>query len=217
MAPARLILVRHANTASNGLHPDPKMSGWTDFPLSEIGWAQAAALRERLSDLSPPAAIYSSPLRRALETAGALADLCAEPIRILTDLREVNCGAVDGLSIQHVKEQFADLWDENMRQQNPDFRWPDGESYRELRRRSVAVLDQIAREHPGESVLVVTHCGLISQAVGAVTGESPARWERNRVENTSLTELAWSPLSRRVIVLGDHMHLQSRRYCVAAA
>ena len=211
MAPARLILIRHGNTASNGLHPDPKMSGWTDFPLSEIGHRQAAALRERLGEEPAPAAIYSSPLQRAQETAFALRDLCPEPIRVVDDLREVNCGAVDGMSIEFVKRNFSELWEQNMRQEDPDFRWPGGESYRELRGRSLAALDRISLSHPDETVLVVTHCGLISQVAGSLKGESPACWERYRVENCSLTELRWSPSHRTLVELGDQRHLSPVR------
>jgi broad specificity phosphatase PhoE len=183
------------------------MSGWTDLPLSERGEHQAASLRHVFRADDQFAAIFSSPLKRAYDTACAIADHRSE-ITVLQDLKELNCGRVDGLSIAHVQRDYSDNWKENLRQQNADFRWPGGESYRELRERGVRAFNRIAALHPGERVLVVTHCGLISQIAGHLYGISPARWESYRVENGSISELVWENSFGTFKRFNDYAHLR---------
>jgi broad specificity phosphatase PhoE len=203
----RLILIRHAQTASNGNNPDPLMSGWADLPLNAEGRHQREALYQRFLDEPVAEALYSSPSRRALQTAGALLRADRKPLRLAPDLREIHCGEVDGLPIAAVKERYASFWERNMRQDDDHFRWPGGESYIELRRRSLTALDRIAAAHPGARILVVTHAGVISQVLGALHGISPARWQSFRPENTSLTELAWDNGNGRMVSFNDHRHL----------
>lgn len=205
--PALLSLIRHGHTASNGSDPDAVMSGWTDLSLTEIGWKQAIALSRSILAGPRAAALYTSPLRRACDTAGGLVRASRKRLQFLDDIREIYCGTVDGVPVSEVKRRHPELWEENLRQTNADFRWPGGESYRELRARSLAALDKIALAHPGERVLVVTHCGVISQVVGAVHGISPAEWGRFRPGNASVTEVEWSPQVRRVIAYDLRSHL----------
>ena len=209
MVPAEITLIRHGNTASNGLHDNPVMSGWSDLPLSDIGRSQLKCLRERLLDAAPFDAAYSSPLRRAMDTALAVSSACGILVNTLNDLRELNCGTVDGMPIERVRTQYAKEWDENARQENPDFRWPEGESYRELRSRSIRALDEIAKEYPGGRVLVVTHCGVITQLLGSILGASPARWESNRAENASITEVLWCRSHGTLVRFNDTSHLSN--------
>jgi len=203
---ARLILIRHGHTSSNssgGL----RMSGWTDTPLSDRGRRQVSCLARRMSS-EPAAVLYSSPLLRALETAGPVAEAAGAALRLEPDLREIHCGVVDGWAVEEVQRLYPELWETNMRQEDESFRWPGGESYRELRERSLGALRRIAAAHPGERVLVVTHAGVISQAVGYLRGTGPARWERHRPENCSLTEVGWEGESGRLVSFGDCAHLQ---------
>lgn len=192
MRAAQLIFVRHGQTSGNLPNYGATMSGWTDLPLTELGRRQAERLREWLASEPEVAAIYSSPLQRARDTARILLGGSAARISLVPDLREIHCGCVDGLPISEVRKRYPDLWTENQRQLNPDFRWPGGESYREFRQRSLEASHSIARAHPGQRVLVVTHCGVISQVLGARHGLSPARWEAFRPGNASMTEVQWT-------------------------
>lgn len=208
----RLILIRHAHTESNGGNPDPAMSGWTDHPLSSQGRRQLDALRERFDGQPGAAALYSSPLTRARSTAAVLVQQSRQRLRVLPDLQEINCGAVDGLRVSVVRQQYPQFWDANLRQDDENFRWPGGESYREFRWRTIACLDAIAARHTGQCVLVVTHAGLIGQACGSLHGLSAARWESYRPENTSLTELEWGE-RRSIVRFNDHSHLLQPLAC----
>jgi broad specificity phosphatase PhoE len=207
MTETRLILVRHGHTASNGSDPDPRLSGWTDLPLSSLGWRQVEALRSSFLYGPRVDIIYSSPLRRACDTAQELVRASQRELRILQDLREINCGEVDGLPIREVRRLYARQWEENNQQNNSAFRWPGGESYQEMRERSLGAIQTIASAHPGQDVLVVTHAGLISQVLGSLQGTNPARWELFRPGNASLTELEWGAHGGRLVTFDDRRHL----------
>jgi broad specificity phosphatase PhoE len=189
---ATLQLIRHAETAANLMGSDAIMSGWTDLPLTAHGLTQAKALGARLVADPAPSAIYSSPLTRARHTAAILgAHLGQREVRVERALSEIGCGTVDGWPIRQVQERYPREWAQNASQCDPDFRWPGGESYREFRERILGVMERIATYHHPTRVLVVTHAGVISQIVGWMKGESPARWESFRPRNTSITELIW--------------------------
>ena len=185
-----LLLVRHGHTRDNTVDDGARLSGWHDSPLSPLGaqqaWLLATSLRsERI------AAVYTSTLTRARQTAATLAAALglvpiAEP-----DLREISCGDLDGISLAAVQRRFPELWQRNLSQSDSDFRWPGGESYREFRQRALACVALIATGHSGQRVVLVTHAGVISQVLGAMHGASAACWELWRPRNGSVTTLRW--------------------------
>jgi broad specificity phosphatase PhoE len=162
-----ILLARHGETDWNR---EGRFQGHADPPLNDTGRAQAAGLAAEVADIEL-AAVYSSPLRRAFETAQCVAaphDLT--PI-VLDALREVDVGSWQGLTREEIEarspEEFARWLDY---QQG----WPDGESYEEMGRRVVAALLDVAAEHDGESVLAVTHGGPIRAAFAFANGSSYA-------------------------------------------
>ncbi|HWM92885.1 MAG TPA: histidine phosphatase family protein [Thermoanaerobaculia bacterium] len=206
MAATRLILIRHGHTAGNssgGL----RMSGWTDTSLSDRGRLQVACLARRISS-EPVSVVYASPLLRAQQTARPVATAAGAELRLEPDLREIHCGEVDGWPVAEVQRLHPGLWKANLRQDDEGFRWPGGESYRELRERSLEAVRRIAAAHPGERIAVVTHAGVISQIVGCLRGNGAACWERYRPENCSLTELDWEGETGQVVSYDDRGHLE---------
>src|SRR5690606_10824863 len=114
---------------------------------------------------------------------------------------------MDGLSIAEVKRRYPGVWAANQRQDDPDFAWPGGESYRAFRERCLAEVEAIAAAHRGEQVLVVTHTGVVSQVVGFLRGASAACWECYRPGNASITEIAWDQRAGRLVRFDDRAHL----------
>ncbi|AUX32096.1 MULTISPECIES: histidine phosphatase family protein [Sorangium] len=208
MRPCLLVLVRHGRTAGNRAGTASPMSGWTDTPLDARGREEAEALGRRLARGPAFDAVYASPLSRALETARIAAGAWG-PVRTHDGLREIGCGDVDGAPIEEVKARHAALWEANLRQDDDDFRWPGGESYRELRARSLAAIGAIAAAHPGQRVLVVTHAGVIGQILGALHGVPAARWEPFRPGNASLTSLAWQGDRGVLLRFDDREHVSA--------
>jgi broad specificity phosphatase PhoE len=202
--PTRLLLIRHAHTLGND-GPAATLSGRTDLPLSPRGRREVRLLRARLAGESFDA-LYSSPLRRARETAAAIP---GRPPKLVAALQEIDCGRLDGWPLDAVRRELPGLWAINQRQEDDRFRWPGGESYREFRARCLRALRRLAQAHPGGRVAVVTHAGVISQVIGFLGGAGPARWETGRPGTTGLTELEWRRGGiGRVVRFDDRDHLR---------
>lgn len=154
MSPAtRIVLARHGETEWNRVG---RWQGHADPPLNETGRRQAAELGDRIRH-EPIAAVYSSDLRRASETARVVADQLGLPVVEDAALREIDVGSWSGLTRADVAAQFPDGF----------ARWQageighDGETREQLTERVGAAVERIARAHEGETVLVVTHGGAI--------------------------------------------------------
>lgn len=205
------VLVRHGHTTANGGPAGMRMSGWTDTPLSEAGRREARRVASRLHAEPPFAALYASPLARALQTAEPIGAALRLRPRIEPGLREIFCGAVDGDRVEEVRARHPEAWRRNAEELDEDFRWPQGESYREFRARCLRTLRALAARHPGERVLVVSHAGFISQVFGWLTGRSCAQWSAWRPANGSISRVLWSRSHRRVEAFDEHSHLAPAR------
>jgi broad specificity phosphatase PhoE len=149
-----LLLARHGESDWNA---QKRWQGHADRPLTARGKQQATALAERL-DAFPLAAIYSSDLRRAQETAAAVASRRGLEVTCRADLREVDVGSWSGRSRDELE---ATAPEEVARWLDGEKGWEGGESYEQMAERIVAAMSQIAAAHPGEHVLVVTHGGCV--------------------------------------------------------
>jgi broad specificity phosphatase PhoE len=204
MAPTTILLIRHADTEHKS-----RLRGWYDPPLSRQGRIEAEMLRQRLAAWNRPVAIYSSPLRRAAETVAPLAEAFGLDLKLLELLREIDCGAMDGRELTEIQARHPDLWERNSAHDDDHFRWPGGESYAEFRARALAAMRSLAAAHPGGRVWAGTHTGVITQAVGALHGTSPARWDAFRAGHASITELQWNGETGVVVSFDDRSHLDS--------
>lgn len=182
------------------------MSGWFDQPLSERGEKELDVLRERFREAPGSKVVYTSDLLRAWRTAEAISQQRA--VLSLRSLREISCGVVDGWPVDRVKQELPFLWAKNEAQDDPGFSWPGGETYAHFRRRVLRAICAIAKRHPGEDVLVVTHAGVIAQVWGAIHGIPPARWSAGRPDNASLTVVEWEGRSGRIVRFNDVTHLE---------
>ena len=158
----RLYLIRHAQGEDN---VDPSAGG--DAGLTEVGREQARRLAGRLSASGGLDAVYSSPLRRARETAEALARSMALDVVVLEDLREVSLqepqdALREGVTAEAIKERLL---------LNPTWAaFPGAEDRLAFRRRIVGAIDRIIAEQPGGRVAVVCHGGVIQAYVAQVLG-----------------------------------------------
>ena len=155
-----IVLVRHGETDWNR---DNRFQGHADPPLNDVGRTQARALAGELSS-RPFAAGYTSPLRRAAETAAILGDALHLELRSDASLMEVDVGSWSGLTRTDVEARFPLGY---ARWLEYGHGWDDGETYDELGARVVSGLVRIGREHDGGDVLAVTHGGPIRSALAA--------------------------------------------------
>jgi alpha-ribazole phosphatase/probable phosphoglycerate mutase len=207
MTGTTLVLIRHAQIDEDNGSGTPLLCGWCDAGLSEAGRRQVERLRSRLREEPPPAAVYCSTLLRACETARAAEELGFQP-RLLHSLREIHCGSLDGTPLHEVQARHPDLWQRNLEQWDEAFRWPGGESYRRFRSRALRAIRAIAARHAGDRVWIFTHTGVISQVLGQMNGNSPARWDACRPSTASLTEVRWEGCRGSLVRFNDRRHLE---------
>jgi alpha-ribazole phosphatase len=164
---SRLVLIRHAE-------PDESMRGRSygrlDVSLSLAGRAQAAAIAEMLRKTHLDA-VFASPLRRALETAAPLAEARGlEPIPH-AGLRELDFGALEGLTFDEIAREQPQLYESWMTDPTGT-RFPDGENFGDLRERALAAAADIRSEH--KTAAIVAHGGVM-RAILADALQMPAR------------------------------------------
>jgi broad specificity phosphatase PhoE len=153
-----LVLVRHGETDWNRVN---RFQGHADQPLNEAGRSQARELAEQLAG-EPFAALYTSPLKRASETADIVGTALGLEAQRLDALLEIDVGAWEGLTIDEVRARYPDRADENWRSG-----WEDGETYEELENRVLPALLELGSRHDGEQILAVTHAGPLRAAIAA--------------------------------------------------
>jgi broad specificity phosphatase PhoE len=196
--PARLVLVRHARPGDEGV----RVFGSLDVALGDVGYEQAAGLIETLADV-PVAAVYSSPLVRALHTARPLAEhLGLEPV-VVPDLREIDFGELEGLEWPEVRERFSSLMGWSEAPSGVSF--PGGESVAALNRRAVAAGRAIVAAHPGETVVVVSHGVTLRAILADALGMPLDALFRIELSHCGLSVIDWfgeRPLVRTVNGIG---------------
>ena len=135
--------------------------GTTDIPMGEAGLLQAEEMAKRL----PPAtAVFSSPLRRAVQTAEAI----GLPVTILSDLREMYAGEWDGLTFEEIRIRYPALY--AARVQDLTIPLPGAEDHGEALARFAAAMEQVASLAPGDFA-VVAHGGIIAQFLQQISGK----------------------------------------------
>ncbi len=175
-------LIRHGETEWNA---NRRLQGWLDIPLSAVGLEQARQLGTYLQSLDAPqfAAVHSSDLSRAAETARLATAHLGLPVKTSTALRERNYGVYQGLDWNALTEGLAE--------QGINFRDPDqlvegGESLREFAERVSAEFVRLSLQHPGQNVLVFAHGGVVDIAWRMAGGHSLTTRREGTILNTSI-------------------------------
>lgn len=193
---ARLLLIRHAHHDYIGR----AIAGWLPgVSLSEHGRAQAAALPARLTGLAI-AAIYSSPLERAMETAAPLAAARGLTVEIRAGLKEVDFGRFTGRTMADLDTDPA--W-HHFNLFRGSARAPGGEMMLETQARMVAELERIGAAHPGATVAVFSHGDVIRAAVLHYLGMPLDFYGRIQIDPASVTTIDFQAVRATVVCLND--------------
>lgn len=156
MAPTRLCVIRHGETAWNA---EGRVQGQTDVPLSALGEAQALALASALAG-ERFGALYASDLARVRQTAAPAARALGLAPRLEAALRERHYGKFETLTYTEARERFPHDF-ARFKAKEPDYDFETGESLARFNARALACVAEIARRHAGEHVLVFTHGGVL--------------------------------------------------------
>ncbi len=168
-----ILIARHGQSDWN---QEKRWQGHADRPLTERGRQQAQALAARLAHIDLDA-VYSSDLQRARDTGAVVAESQGLELQQLPELREVDVGSWSGLTRNEAEERFPEGF-ARWRDGYPG--WKDGETYEAMTDRVLRAVDEIAADHEGGRVLVVSHGGPIRAMHAAALGLDVHAYRRLR-------------------------------------
>jgi probable phosphoglycerate mutase len=193
-----VLLVRHGVTPTTGKLLPGRAGG---LHLSEKGRAQAAAAAERIAALTtPPSAVYASPLERARETAAPIARALGLRVRTAPGLLEVDVG--DWTEKPLARLSRSKEWP-TVQRWPQGFRFPGGESFAEMSLRSMDAVLALVAEHPGETIVAVSHADPIKAIVAAAAGVPLDLMQRLVISPCSITALVFSQAGPLVLCVNS--------------
>lgn len=203
MHATQVTAIRHGETAWN---VETRIQGQLDIPLNETGKWQAQRVARALAAREPNAAIYSSDLLRAWETASAIGDATTLALQGDEGLRERGFGDFQGKTYAEIEA----TWPEDSlrwRRREPDWSPPGGESLLVFRKRVLQTCHALAARHVGEQIVLVAHGGVMDILYREATGldlQAPRTWA---LGNAAVNRLLWTPDGFTVVGWADTSHL----------
>jgi len=203
MTPERLLyLIRHGETDWN---QSGRIQGHLDPPLNNAGRSQAHRVSQRLAKIGP-AALYSSDLQRAYETARIIGSATGAQVIQKPRLREINFGVWQGWTSQEIRER--DPAGYMARRANPyDVTPAGGETWRCFYERAVLAVQEILASTDARHIIVVTHSGICTvlglRALGLdCTGKRTFGNDNCAIHTIAIADDNW-----RAVNLNDGAHL----------
>jgi probable phosphoglycerate mutase len=184
--PTVVLLVRHGHTNTTGAVLPGRAAG---LDLSENGRTQALRAAELIADGSTIAAVYSSSLERARQTAAPIGEATGCKVKVDRGLLECDFGDWTGepLAALMKKPEWAIV------QRAPSsFRFPGGESFVEMQVRIVSAIDRLRARHPGGTIVCVSHADPIKAAIAHAIGTHLDLFQRIVISPASVSVLAYA-------------------------
>jgi len=207
----RLFLIRHGATV---LSAEDRFAGATDVQLSDEGREQARRLAARLRE-EKIAAVFASPLGRTIETARIIAEPHGLEVQTRDGLRELSHGHWEQMTRREVEEQFpeeAAAWEEDPYTFAPI----GGESGLAVTARSLPVLVEIVRTHPGDNVIIVSHKAAIRLLLSSLLGFDPRRYRDNLDQSPAALNIVdfKDSVRARLTLFNDTSHYSSSAHAI---
>jgi probable phosphoglycerate mutase len=200
--PTHVIALRHGETAWN---VDKRIQGHLDVPLNDTGRWQAQRLAQALAD-EAIAAVYASDLRRAFDTARCVAEAAKAPLVAERALRERAFGHLEGVMFTEIDARWpeeAARW----RRRDPGFAPGGGETLEAFYARCVGAASTLAARHPGQTIALVAHGGVLDCLYRAAVGvelQAPRTWH---LGNAAVNRLLWHGEGFTLVGWNDDRHL----------
>lgn len=198
----RVIILRHGETEWNAVNRE---QGHLDSPLTTKGIEQAEQVARRLSSAGA-SALYTSDLGRAEHTARIIGGATGLSLRRDPRLRERHMGIFQGLTITESDHQYAQ--ERAAYRADDTYVIPGGESGVQRADRAFACLEELATRHPDETLIIVTHGGLLMGIVERTLGLPAGAGRRFRKRNTAINVFSRDPSGWRLESWGDAAHLE---------
>ena len=187
-APTRFLLLRHGQTE---LSTQRRYSGRGNPALTDVGRRQAEAAAQHLGRIGGVAAVITSPLQRAYDTAAKSAKALGLDVVVDDDLIETDFGAWEGLTFGEAAERDPELHRTWLR--DTSISPPDGESFDSVLDRVQRVRSRVTAEHAGETVLVVSHVTPIKTLLRLALDAGPGILYRLHLDLASLSIAEFYP------------------------
>ncbi len=206
----RIILVRHGQTEWNRVE---RFRGQADVPLNAAGLAQAEATGRRIAadaalpEGRRPAAVYSSPLSRAVKTAEAIAKHFDVPVQIHLGLADIDYGEWQGLTPDEARARWPEMVDAWYNAPHTA-RIPGGETLDDLRARALATVNELAARRAGQSIVLVGHTVINRVILLAVLGLGNDRFWRLRQDTCAVNVFEAEGGDFTLVTLNDTCHLR---------
>jgi phosphoserine phosphatase len=203
---SRIYLLRHGETEWNR---EQRAQGCSnDIPLSDVGINQAEAIANRLCEEKIDK-IFSSPLKRAYQTAEIISKHHSMAVKTYHELREINFGCWEGLNFKEIGERYPEvikIW-----RATPHLaKIPDSESLLELKERSMGKLMEMLKIHSEDNILIVSHGITCKVIIAALMGIDLGNLHKIRQDNTGLNIFEYKNDNFYTLLLNDTCHLKEK-------
>lgn len=200
MMTTRICLIRHGETDWN-VHR--RIQGQIDIALNEQGRAQADAM-SIVACYHQFNGIYSSDLRRAYDTAGMLAERYGLTVRTMQGLRERHFGLFQGMTAAEAAMRYPEAY-AGYKARDPHCNFETGESLVQFARRASDALEALIGHHPGQTLAVVSHAGVLDVVYRKATGRDLQAPRDFSIPNCALNWFIFDEQGWHLEVWGDQM------------
>ena len=187
--PTTVLFVRHGRTPTTGQVLPGRAKG---LHLGDEGIAQAERAAERIAALGKRKvkAVYASPMERTKETAAPIANALGLRVKSRRGLIEADFGTWTGRKLSDLMKKPE--WQQVQRYPS-GFRFPEGESFGQMQERICDTVNQLVDEHPGQTIVAVSHADPIKAAVAAAMGTHLDLFQRIVVGPCSISAIMYTP------------------------
>ncbi|HEX9370164.1 MAG TPA: histidine phosphatase family protein [Roseiflexaceae bacterium] len=206
MTQTNLYLIRHGQTASNQVR---LIQGWDGEPLNARGRWQAERAGARLARAGI-AALYASPLRRALETAEIIGRTTGLNVTIVDDLREMDTGRASGMHGAQFMIRHPRLWWAWVRD-DARLAFPGGDTLSSFYPRAARAIEDLVTRHRGQTLAIVSHGGAISGYLSLLLRGRGSNRFALQLRNGAICHLRWRDDGRpQMLAFNDNAHLREQ-------
>lgn len=198
-----ITLVRHGETGWNALG---KFQGCSDTELSDKGVQQARCLSKKFDNKFD--VIYASPLKRARKTAEIICERSNKDIKIAQDLREINFGEWEGLTIKEIELNFPEKLIEWRTDEINGPLCGGDLSLKKASLRANNAIIEIAKMHQGQNIIIVAHSGIIKAGLVGIFDLKMTMYHKIMLGNTSVSKIIFDDdFNAKIVTLNDISHM----------
>jgi broad specificity phosphatase PhoE len=198
-----IYLVRHGQTAWN---KEEIFRGRTDIPLDEVGLKQGELVGEYFKEMEVHG-IYSSPLSRAWETAQKIAQFHNLKVQPLPGILDMSFGNWEGRPHQEIRENDSKTYRQWV--EVPHLvKLPGGEGLDDVRVRAMAALEEVVRDHPGKTIVFVSHRVICKVLICAILGLDNSHFWQIAQDTTAINLIQYRKGKYILSLMNETCHLK---------